>query len=380
MDDSSTRSAGPARRSVKKSQQGQQGQQGQQFMFIDSSNKGVNSKPDKDVRSFVMKSARNRKTWSTRKPGQKPAHEDKDLKLDSDVKLEPTSSPTSPGRGSSSPTAPITHSPTWQHAAASPVILSNNPPAKASPYPSPVRSKRVVLSTRSASKPYISLASPTCCRCRNLECSGDPCSQPQPSPQMVSRDGYTVGFARDFDCLPVPSNKVTKELLSHCKPPCYHFTFLSVLIGGSIVINTLSGALITLDRHAISKPQIGKWIWNGIQSPTGAPFLYTIYTSSARYCPFPFVSPRDTLQYKANAIAEINKQLHDPEICVNDDNITAVFMLLCIEESVVTANEDVENASRQRQVHLNGLKAMINQRGGLATLHANQCLQTFILM
>lgn len=36
------------------------------FMFIDSSNGGVNAKPDRTVRSFVMKSARNRKTWSTR--------------------------------------------------------------------------------------------------------------------------------------------------------------------------------------------------------------------------------------------------------------------------------------------------------------------------
>jgi hypothetical protein len=31
------------------------------FMFIDSSNGGVNAKPDKVVRSFVMKSARNKK-------------------------------------------------------------------------------------------------------------------------------------------------------------------------------------------------------------------------------------------------------------------------------------------------------------------------------
>lgn len=36
------------------------------FMFIDSSNGGVNAKPDRVVRSFVMKSARNRKSWSTR--------------------------------------------------------------------------------------------------------------------------------------------------------------------------------------------------------------------------------------------------------------------------------------------------------------------------
>jgi hypothetical protein len=36
------------------------------FIFIDSSNSGVNGKPDKVVRSFVMKSARNKKPWSTR--------------------------------------------------------------------------------------------------------------------------------------------------------------------------------------------------------------------------------------------------------------------------------------------------------------------------
>lgn len=36
------------------------------FLFIDSSNGGVNAKPDKIVRSFVMKSARSKKSWSTK--------------------------------------------------------------------------------------------------------------------------------------------------------------------------------------------------------------------------------------------------------------------------------------------------------------------------
>lgn len=45
------------------------------FMFIDSSNGGVNAKPDRTVRSFVMKSARNRKTWSTRP--KSPKEEDR---------------------------------------------------------------------------------------------------------------------------------------------------------------------------------------------------------------------------------------------------------------------------------------------------------------
>src|SRR4051794_38762700 len=36
------------------------------FMFIDSSDKGTNAKPDKAVRSFVMHQARRNKPWSTR--------------------------------------------------------------------------------------------------------------------------------------------------------------------------------------------------------------------------------------------------------------------------------------------------------------------------
>ena len=49
------------------------------FMFIDSSNGGVNAKPDRVVRSFVMKSARTRRKWSTR-----PKSPKEQLLVDSD--------------------------------------------------------------------------------------------------------------------------------------------------------------------------------------------------------------------------------------------------------------------------------------------------------
>lgn len=35
-------------------------------MFINASHEGINAKPNKDVRAFVMKSARNKRSWSTR--------------------------------------------------------------------------------------------------------------------------------------------------------------------------------------------------------------------------------------------------------------------------------------------------------------------------
>jgi hypothetical protein len=86
------------------------------------------------------------------------------------------------------------------------------------------------------------------------------------------------------------------------------------------------------------------------------------------------------LQYKISAISEINRQLSDSTSQIDDNNIAAVFMLLCIEEGAVSSDQDVEWAQLQRRLHLDGLKTMIQQRGGLSALKSNQCLQTFILM
>ncbi|KAJ4305066.1 hypothetical protein N0V90_000596 [Kalmusia sp. IMI 367209] len=333
MDDSkhgqsSVRSGSSARRSTKKVQQ---------FMFIDSSEKGVNSKPDRNVRSFVMKSARSKKPWSTR-PGQKSPKEDTDPESTSPSDTKPYGPhPTWP-----EDLSPTTISPSWQHAAASPTIWSSNP--------SPVSRNSSFLSTRSRSQPYISPASPSCSLCDIPECTGDLCSQPHASNSPANRAGFAVKFTDEFDCLPVPTDYNTRELLNK-----YH--------------------------HQTSKRQTAQWISKGIQSPTGAPFLYAIFTSSALYRQFTgSASPREVLEYKISAISEINKQLSDTRSQIDDNNIAAVFMLLCIEESAVTAKEDVEWATMQRQLHLDGLKTMINQRGGLAALNSNQCLQTFILM
>ena len=100
--------------------------------------------------------------------------------------------------------------------------------------------------------------------------------------------------------------------------------------------------------------------------------LYRLATGSG--------NPQDVLQYKINAITEINKQLNDSSTQIDDNNIAAVFMLLCIEEGAVSSDEDVEWATHQRKLHLEGLKTMIHQRGGLFALNSNNCLQTFILM
>ena len=86
----------------------------------------------------------------------------------------------------------------------------------------------------------------------------------------------------------------------------------------------------------------------------------------------------NVLYHKTRAISEINSNLCDPQSSIGDNNIAAVFTLLTIEETMLVP-EDVPAGSRQRMIHLNGLKAMIEQRGGLAALGTNKCLQSFIL-
>jgi hypothetical protein len=91
----------------------------------------------------------------------------------------------------------------------------------------------------------------------------------------------------------------------------------------------------------------------------------------------------EVLYYKARAISEINKLLGSPETMILDDNITAVFILLTLEElklAPASSKAEAEWTELQRRVHLNGLRTMIEQRGGLAALESNRCLQTFILM
>lgn len=90
------------------------------------------------------------------------------------------------------------------------------------------------------------------------------------------------------------------------------------------------------------------------------------------------------IYYKAQAIAAVNAAISDPdpELGISDANIGAVFNLLCVEESLLLpflqqgAGEEQLN---QREIHLNGLRRMLQLRGGLRALSSNRILQAFIL-
>jgi hypothetical protein len=88
--------------------------------------------------------------------------------------------------------------------------------------------------------------------------------------------------------------------------------------------------------------------------------------------------------HRAQAIADINANLSDPTRRVSDENIAAVFNLLCVEESLETLpalkrRHKSGSDMSQRLIHLNGLKQMVDLRGGLGNLRSNRCLEAFIL-
>jgi hypothetical protein len=121
-----------------------------------------------------------------------------------------------------------------------------------------------------------------------------------------------------------------------------------------------------------------------MQSETGAPFIYALLTSSALTAAAPSKDQdKEILDYKTRAIGSINEQLLNPRTQVSDNNIAAVLILLSLEE-MKAAEQSTQSGSdwsvKQMQLHLSGLKTMIQQRGGLVGLSSNLCLQTFILM
>lgn len=109
--------------------------------------------------------------------------------------------------------------------------------------------------------------------------------------------------------------------------------------------------------------------------------MHSVLCSSATHS---YVIGRGTLEdavyHKWQAVAEVNKSLSDPTLCINDANILAVFNLLCVEESnlLPELGQNEEDTKKQRMVHLMGLKRMIELRGGISAIHTDRCLQAFL--
>lgn len=331
-----------------------------QFMFIDSTDHGTNAKPNKAVRSFVMHQARRQKPWSTRQKPQSPDEE------------ESAATGLSPGARHAPPY--LTHSRAEDASPPGPgswkATFDPSSSWTAQSISSPVSSRASSFSTSSRNGSLSTIYPPSSHHgssssiCNLPDCEGDTCTHT--STALVRGNGFALGVLDPFDCLPVRTDAKMSRLLDH---------FVSVM----------SPHLLTVDIHRSSTKATMQWLSSSLQNTTAGPFTYALLTGSAlQLQALGKFKLGDTLYYKAQAISEINKLLSDPTTSIDDNNIAAVFMLLTLEESQIApgkkSDDDQDWSETQRAVHLHGLRTMIQQRGGLAALNSNQCLQVFILM
>jgi hypothetical protein len=83
-------------------------------------------------------------------------------------------------------------------------------------------------------------------------------------------------------------------------------------------------------------------------------------------------------------MSEVNALLANPRTSTSDVTIAAVLMLLAIEEADLAdpkrKGDDRRCSMSVNEAHHNGLRTMLRQRGGLAALSGNRCLQVCLLM
>ncbi|KAH7380672.1 hypothetical protein BKA66DRAFT_442215 [Pyrenochaeta sp. MPI-SDFR-AT-0127] len=314
------------------------------FMFIDSSNGGINAKPDRVVRSFVMKSARNRKPWSTRPKSPK---------------IE-TSTSARPRRRSSSGS---------QTSDGQNQIIGCSPRLECNIYKAPWKRQSVTsLSSSRSNSVFSNYSSHWACESPVSTYTTSPCAEYDYSEDVsdflssrqiaLSRPRNFNGRFTPFDCLAVRLDTDAKRLL-------HQFVEVS------------TPRLLPVDPHKSSEAAATDWVATCIQSPIGAPFIYAALTSSAR------AARLDAEVYKWRAIAEVNRILTDPTKSTDDTTIATVLMLLAMEEADLAdpqrQGDERRYSKSVNEAHQNGLRTMIGQRGGLAALGENRCLQVFIL-
>lgn len=92
------------------------------------------------------------------------------------------------------------------------------------------------------------------------------------------------------------------------------------------------------------------------------------------------------MQFRLQAVTAIQSNLSDLQSAASDENIAAVFNLLCVEENLFLPSFDdniggskLRPDHAQRLVHMNGLKGLISMRGGVISLGKTRALQMFLI-
>jgi hypothetical protein len=144
-------------------------------------------------------------------------------------------------------------------------------------------------------------------------------------------------------------------------------------------------APVAIAVDARNKHDLMRFHWFGAAIESSA-FMHSLLCTIALHQYYVGRGSVDAIFYhKAEAIASVNSALLDKDlkVAVSDANIGAVFNLLCVEENLNSAIFDKKKPDNeqpgQRAMHLNGMRRMIQMRGGLMEIKTNRVLQAFIL-
>lgn len=142
---------------------------------------------------------------------------------------------------------------------------------------------------------------------------------------------------------------------------------------------------IAVDIRRTSNRTRSDWFGTALRN---SGFMHSLLCTAALhlYC-LGECSMETILDHKAKAIEAVNAALQHPDsrIGLSDANIGTVFNLLTIDEGLLSPyvrninKEEFEDQLIKREVHLTGLRNMVQMRGGLVALSSNRILQAFIL-
>jgi hypothetical protein len=145
----------------------------------------------------------------------------------------------------------------------------------------------------------------------------------------------------------------------------------------------MAPGVIAVDFRNRSTLMRSEWFGTAIDN---AGFMHSLLCTTALHLYFFGRGSIDSILYhRAEAITAINAALSHPDgnVGISDANIGAVFNLLTVEESLLSPIFGQERLDEdqldQRAIHLNGLRKMVQLRGGLMAMGSNRVLQAFML-
>ncbi|KAF1936738.1 hypothetical protein EJ02DRAFT_75539 [Clathrospora elynae] len=301
----------------------------QDFLFVDAAQAKTSRQGRRNARSFVMQKARRERPWSTSKNAAKQRK----------TRSFESTSPKSTGT-SDSTLALNTAMP-------SPPIV----PYNSDYFPSQGLNNHTQVNGQTCLDYQIFLCRPgqrLCPKCLLLK------------PEAPAEDPNNQLFD-PFRTSSVEMTRSVSELLEH---------FVTEMAPGIIAIDV---------RHR-STLMRSDWFGTAI-SNTG--FMHSLLATIALHAyMFGKGSIVALLYHRAQAITAVNAAIlnPDPDVAISDANMGAVFNLLTVEEGLqMPVFELGEDHTAQLMIHQEGLRKMVQLRGGLMAIKSNRILQAFML-